>query len=67
MKLNVFFLCSVPFLLSGCLVKNKDCCIQKCVDKSTGYGEFKACEALCKNPNAIVDPKTKYMDTTRRN
>ena len=69
MKLLVLFLCSAPLLLSGCLVKESDCCVLKCVDKSTGYGDLKACETLCSNPNAIVDPQSKYSNrtTTKRN
>jgi len=53
---------SVTLLVSGCMWGNSTSCKQECINKSTGYGELKACEAQCMTPNAIVDPKEKNSD-----
>jgi hypothetical protein len=67
MKLKTLLLWACPLLLSGCMTKNSNSCVQQCVNRSTGYGELKACEARCGNPNAIVDERSKYTDRTARN
>jgi len=67
MNLQFFFLSLVSIVLSGCMTNSGNSCAQECVKTSTGYGELKACEDRCSNPNAIVDPKSKNIDRTPRN
>jgi hypothetical protein len=55
-----WYLLLLPVIFTGCQqVSSQRSCMGDCAQKAANFGELKACEDRCKNPQGVVDIRGK--------